>query len=308
MAKKLISICIPVLNEVKNIDSLLNSLLETTKPLKKYKFEYVFSDNNSSDGTWEKIKMYSNNNKNIKGIRFSKDIGYQNSILQNYYYSSGCAVIQLDADLQDPPAMIKNFLNEWEKGYKVVYGIRKIRKGSQIDSIIRKIGYKVLAWSSNNTLHSDVGDFRLIDRSVIQVLKERNYSNPYLRGIISSLGFKEIGIIYNRDIRKAGESKFSPSKVFRLGLVGLLSFSTKPIRMFIPLSIFFFFLSISGVFWVAFLNLTENNLPKGFSVTQIFIFISIGINSLFAAIAGDYLYKIYKALYPSSDGYIIENI
>jgi glycosyltransferase involved in cell wall biosynthesis len=308
MAKKLISICIPVMNEVDNIDLLLSSLSETTKTLKKYRFEYVFSDNYSIDGTWEKILKHSNTNKRIKGIRFSKNIGYQNSILQNYYYSTGEALIQLDADLQDPPALIINFLNEWEKGYKVVYGIRKTRKGSQINSLIRRIGYKALAWSSNSALHNNVGDFRLIDKSVVQVLKQRNYTNPYLRGVISSLGFKEIGITYERDVRIAGESKFNAAKVIKLGLIGLLSFSTKPIRIFIPLSLFFLFLSIFGVFWVLFLNLTENDLPKGFSATQIFIFISIGINSLFAAIAGDYLHKIYKSLHPSIDGHILENI
>jgi dolichol-phosphate mannosyltransferase len=308
MAKKLISICVPVLNEFDNIDLLISTLLGTTSALTKYKFEYVFSDNNSSDGTWEKIVKYNSKNKSIKGIRFSTNIGYQNSILQNYFYASGDAVIQIDADLQDPPSMIENFLIEWEKGYKVVYGIRNIRKGSQVDRFVRKIGYKILNWASDKTLHKDVGDFRLIDRTVIEVLRQRNYTNPYLRGIISSLGFKESGIQYAREVRKVGKSKFTAVKVMKLGFVGLLSFSTKPIRMFIPISIFFLSLSMFGVFWIIFLYLVDSNLPRGFTTTQILLFTIIGLNSIFAALAGDYLHKIYNALNPIKVGYISESI
>lgn len=308
MRKKLISICIPVLNEEDNIDLVIDSLNKVAKSLKKYEFEFVFSDNNSSDNTWEKLRVKAKSNKKIKAIKFSKDIGYQNSILCNYYHSSGEALIQLDADLQDPPTLIKNFIEEWEKGYKIVYGIRKTRKGSRIDSVIRKIGYKFLGWASNDVLRENVGDFRLIDRSVVESLKSRNYSNPYLRGIISSLGFKETGIVYTRNERIAGESKFNALKVFKLGLIGLFSFSTKPIRIFIPLTLFFTLISLLGIFWVLFLHLTESDLPRGFSVTQIFIFISIGINSLFAAIAGDYLHKIYRSMYPTSEGFVVDKI
>ncbi|MEY4571560.1 MAG: hypothetical protein RLZ10_771 [Bacteroidota bacterium] len=308
MPKKLISICIPVLNEEENIELVVESLNDIAKGLKKYKFEFVFSDNNSSDNTWEKLKLKAKSNKKIKAIRFSKDIGYQNSILHNYYHSSGDALIQLDADLQDPPILIKNFIEEWEKGYKVVYGIRKTRKGSKIDFVIRKIGYKFLAWASNGNLRENVGDFRLIDRSVVDSLKSRSYSNPYLRGIISSLGFKETGVIYTRNERVAGRSKFSALKVIKLGLIGLFSFSTKPIRLFIPLTLFFTLISFLGIFWVLFLYITESDLPRGFSVTQIFIFISIGINSLFAAIAGDYLHKIYRSIYPTAEGFVIDKI
>ena len=308
MPKKLISICIPVLNEEENIDFVISSLNAIAQELKKYKFEFVFSDNHSSDNTWEKLKLKAKSNKKIKAIRFSKDIGYQNSILYNYYHSSGDALIQLDADLQDPPKLIKNFIDEWEKGNKVVYGIRNTRKGSKIDFVIRKIGYKLLAWASNGNLRENVGDFRLIDRAVVDSLKSRSYSNPYLRGVISSLGFKETGVIYTRNERMRGKSKFSALKVIKLGMIGLFSFSTKPIRLFIPLTLLFTLISVLGIFWILFLNITESDLPRGFSVTQIFIFISIGINSLFAAIAGDYLHKIYRSIYPTSEGFVIDKI
>jgi dolichol-phosphate mannosyltransferase len=217
-------------------------------------------------------------------------------------------MIQLDADLQDPPSMINNFLIEWEKGYKIVYGIRNSRKGSKFDRLFRHSGYKFLSWATNNALHDNVGDFKLIDRDVVNELKKRNYVNPYLRGVISSLGFREKGIAYERDIRKVGSSKISVRKSLKLGLIGLASFSTKPIRIFIPISLLFTFLSIVGIFWVLFLNIIESDLPRGFSITQILIFISIGLNSIFAAIAGDYLHKIYKAIHPTTEGYISESI
>jgi dolichol-phosphate mannosyltransferase len=308
MGKKLISICIPVLNESENIESLIFALKTETKKLGQYKFEFVFSDNNSDDDSWEKIKALSKMDKRIRGIKFSKNIGYQNSILQNYFYAEGQALIVLDADLQDPPELIKIFLKEWENGFQIIYGVRKVRKGSRIDSVLRSLGYSFLSWASDNALHMNVGDFRLIDRSVVEVLRTRNHSHQYLRGVISSLGFKEKGIPYSRNIRKKGKSKFNAFKVLKLGLLGLMSFSTKPIRLFIPISIFFILLSIFGIAWVILLNLTHQDLPRGFSVTQIFIFTSIGVNSLFFAIAGDYLHKIYISLNPKKNGFIQESL
>jgi energy-converting hydrogenase Eha subunit A len=109
-------------------------------------------------------------------------------------------------------------------------------------------------------------------------------------------------------VRKVGRSKISIGKSLKLGLIGLASFSTKPIRVFIPISILFTLLSIIGILWVLFLNIIGSDLPRGFSFTQIFIFVSIGLNSMFAAIAGDYLHKIYKAIHPTTEGYISESI
>jgi dolichol-phosphate mannosyltransferase len=308
MTKKLISICIPVLNEVNNIEPLLVELKKVTEKLKDYRFEFVFSDNNSTDGTWRKIVELKQKNNNIRAIKFSKNLGYQKSILQNYFYAHGDALIQFDADLQDPPHVIELFLSEWEKGYKIVYGVREKRNGSKIDSLFRRLGYKFLTWASDGALQSDVGDFRLIDRSVVNILRQRNYVNPYLRGIISTLGLKESRVDYERQIRKVGKSKINAIMVLKLGIGGLLSFSTKPIKIFIPIAIFCTFASILGVFWILYLNIFESNLPRGFSATQIFLFISIGLNAVFASIAGDYLHRIYNALHPTFEGHIIENI
>jgi dolichol-phosphate mannosyltransferase len=308
MSKKLVSICIPVFNEVGNIESLLVELKKVTMKLKNYKFEFVFSDNNSTDGTWQKIVELKQTNKHIRAIRFSRNLGYQKSILQNYFHADGDALIQFDADLQDPLYMIEMFLLEWEKGYKIVHGVREKRNGSTVDGALRKLGYRFLTWASDGVLHSDVGDFRLIDRSVVNILRQRNYSNPYLRGIISTLGLKESRVNYEREIRKVGNSKINAIMVLKLGVIGLLSFSTKPIKIFIPIAIFFTFISFLGVFWIIYLNIFESNLPRGFSVTQIFLFVSIGLNALFAAIAGDYLHRIYQALHPTIEGHIIENL
>jgi dolichol-phosphate mannosyltransferase len=305
-SKKLISLCIPVLNEIENLESLYIQLCLLSSSLKKYNFEFVFSDNSSIDGTWDWLKNASNSDNRIRGIRFSRNIGYQNSIMRNYDFAEGDALIQLDADLQDPIEVITEFISNWEKGYKIVYGIREKRSESPISNFVRKIGYVVLNWASDSKLHKDVGDFRLIDREVIELIKKRNYRNPYIRGIVSSFGFKEIGVRYTRKLRVHGESKFSPIGVIRLGLVGLFSFSTKPIRVFIPIAIISSFTAILGILWILYLYLTDNNLPPGFSTTQVILFVTMAINTSFFAIAGDYLLKIYFALLPSVDGYIAE--
>jgi glycosyltransferase involved in cell wall biosynthesis len=306
--KKTISICIPVLNEKDNLHDLFLELNNLSEKLRGYNFEFVFSDNNSTDGTWEEIVRFSKSDSRVRGIRFSKNIGYQNSIIRNYEYSMGDALIQLDADLQDPIETIIEFVNKWEDGYAVVFGVRESRSEGLYSNLARRIGYSILNWASDSRLHKDVGDFRLIDRKVIDSLRNKHYRNPYLRGIVSSLGFKECGVGYSRKPRVRGESKFKPFKVIKLGLIGLFSFSTKPIRIFIPISIFSTFMALVGIIWMLFLYFSGQALPPGYTTTQILIFITIAINTSFFAIAGDYLLRIYFALLPNVDGYIVEKI
>ena len=307
-SKKLISICIPVLNEEENLETLLRELDILALSLKKYNFEFIFSDNNSSDNTWLWLKEAAKHDSRIRGIKFSRNIGYQNSIMRNYNHARGDALIQLDADLQDPIEIVIDFIKKWELGYKVVFGIRNKRSEKYSSNLVRKIGYAILNWASDSRLHRDVGDFRLIDREVIELIRNKHYRNPYLRGIVSSLGLKETGVGYERKLRNRGKSKFSPIKVIQLGITGLFSFSTKPIRVFIPIAIISSCTAVLGIFWIVYLFLSNDNLPPGFSTTQVLLFLILAINTSFFAIAGDYLLKIYFALLPSTDGFISDEI
>lgn len=308
VSRKVISICIPVMNEEASIEILVKTLNKLADQLDRFEFEFLFSDNNSTDGTWELLKKLQFHNLRIKGIRFSRNIGYQNSILQNYYTAKGDALIQYDADMQDPPEMIQEFIRFWEKGFDVVYGIRSARKGSKFDSLVRNIGYRALHWASDGLLHKNVGDFRLLDKKVILELKKREYVNPYLRGIVASLGFKEIGITYERHERKTGKSKFSSIQVVSMGVAGLLNYSTKPLKVFIPIAALLSCASILGIFWVFFLFFSNKPLPPGFSSTQAILFATMALNAFFFAILGQYVLKIFNALYPTKLAFVEDEI
>jgi len=305
---KKLSICIPVLNEIDNIEKLILLLQTFANSHSSYEFEFVFSDNFSNDGTWEKLKEMSLNDHRIRGIRFSRNIGYQESILKNYFYSSGDALIQYDADMQDPFEVMSDFLYQWEKGAQVVLGVRISRGEGKFDEVFRKLGYRFLSWISDNALKNDIGDFRLVDRKLVEKLKQLNTNDIYLRGVVTSLGFRESYVPYRRRVRVYGSSKFSKIRVMRLGFRGLAMHSNKLLRVFVPIALTVSLLAFAGIIWVLALFLSGTALPKGFSSSQIILFSILLLNSLFFAISGEYILKIYSALYPTEKGFIEDEL
>ena len=188
--KPLISISIPLFNEEKNIPILYNRLKSLSDKLEaRYNLEFVFSDNHSDDSTWKILAQLAEQDRRVKALRLSRNFGFQRSILANFMHTQGNAVMQLDADLQDPPEMLEVFLKEWERGYLVVYGVRKKRMESYFLTLFRKVGYWVIDKFSEHSIPRDAGDFRLIDRKVIQSLEKVKTVKPYLRGMIAGLGF-----------------------------------------------------------------------------------------------------------------------
>jgi hypothetical protein len=240
----------------------------------------------------------------IRGIRFSRNIGYQESILKNHLYSSGDALIQYDADMQDPLEVMSVFLYEWDRGAQVVMGVRISHSESKFDQIFRKLGYRFLSWISDDALKNDIGDFRLVDRKLVEQLKALNTNEIYLRGVVTSLGFREAYVPYRRRIRIHGLSKFSKIKVMRLGFRGLAMHSNKLLRIFVPIALAISLLALAGIIWVFALFLSGTALPKGFSSSQIILFSILLLNSLLFAISGEYILKIYGAIYPTEKGFI----
>ena len=230
--KPLISITIPVLNEERNIDALYQRLASLGGKMKdRCDLEFVFSDNHSDDRTWEMLYELSRKDDRVRAIRFSKNFGFQRSILANYMHTRGDAVMQIDADLQDPPELLEEFFTRWQDGYQVVYGIRKRRPENVFLHMFRKTGYWAIDKISEHPIPRDAGDFRLIDRKVIKILCQIKTVNPYLRGMIADLGFNQTGIIYDRNARVSGESKFNFSRLMKLGLTAIFNHSTIPLRV-----------------------------------------------------------------------------
>lgn len=295
----LISVSIPVLNEADNIPDLYARLCGVAENMSgRCDLEFVFSDNHSDDETWALLKELAAKDTRVRAIRFSKNFGFQNSILANYLHTSGDAAMQIDADLQDPPEMLETFFEHWQNGYKVVYGIRRKRRESLGLSLFRRLGYWFIDKISEHPIPRDVGDFRLIDRHVIDALARFKTPNPYIRGIIAGLGFDQIGVPYDRDSRKMGESKFNVGRLVRLGLTAVFNHSTVPLRAASFLGATILVASTIGSIYYFFLRLLYPDLPAGLASIHILVLFGIGLNSFLLGIVGEYLLRIYLVLRP----------
>jgi dolichol-phosphate mannosyltransferase len=286
---------VPVYNEQDNIELLYRAVLAVIDPLSdSYEFELVFTDNHSTDRTPELLTELSQRDRRIRAYRFSRNFGYQRSILTAYLLSEGAAAIQLDCDLQDPPEMIPVFLEHWRAGSDVVYGVRKSRLESARWTVARKVFYWLVDFLSEDPIPRDAGDFRLISRRVIDELRRIGDPKPYLRGTIATLGFKQTGIDYERRARTVGTSKFSFYDNIMLALDGIINQSVVPLRMAIYVGMAVAALTVlaSAGYIVAYFTVGFRA-PAGFTTITVLVLASLGINALLLGVIGEYLGRMY---------------
>jgi glycosyltransferase involved in cell wall biosynthesis len=295
--RPLISISIPVLNESGNIEALYRRLEALgTRMMDRCDLEFVFSDNHSDDTTWAMLTDLAARDPRVKAIRFSRNYGFQRSILANYMHTKGDAVMQIDADLQDPPELLEAFFASWQQGNEVVYGVRRKRPESWLLNNFRRLGYWAIDKVSEHPIPRDVGDFRLIDRKVVDVLLKTKTANPYLRGMIAGIGFNQVGIAYDRDARVAGESKFNVNRLIRLGLTAVFNHSTVPLRAASFFGSLILAVSVIGALYYVVLRVFHPELPPGLASIHILVLFGIGLNSFLLGIIGEYLLRIYLVL------------
>ncbi len=294
--KKLLSIIVPVFNEEQNIEPLYKAIELVVSALSdRYEFELLFTDNHSTDSTFEQLNQLALRDPRVRVLRFSRNFGYQRSIYTGYVNARGDAAIQLDCDLQDPPELILEFVRQWEDGYQVVYGIRRMRQEAWWINLIRKAFYRIINMLSEDNLPEDAGDFRLIDRRVLDELKRMEDYQPYLRGTIATMGFKQLGIPYDRAERTRGESKFSWKDMFRLAVDGILNHSTIPLRIATYTGLTVSLLTFLGVIaYLAGKLFFGKTWPAGFATTTTLILLSLSLNALFLGVIGEYLGRIYQ--------------
>ena len=295
--KYLLSVCVPVYNEEGNILPLYERVRSVMEPLAgRYDFELLFTDNHSQDRTFEEIASLAQTDPRVRAIRFSRNFGFQRSILANYCHARGDAAIQLDCDLQDPPELIPRFLELWEQGYQVVYGVRRARPNEARWLFhARRAFYRFIDLLSEEELPKDAGDFRLIDRCIIDQLRELRDQHPYLRGTIASMGFRQIGISYDRAARARGSSKFNLVRLIGLALDGILQHSIVPLRVATLVGAVMFVLSgVGGLYYLVHKLFLHATLPPGFASTTLLIMLSMGVNALLLGIIGEYIGRIYR--------------
>jgi dolichol-phosphate mannosyltransferase len=294
--KKLVSIIVPVLNEEGNVERLYEAVTQVMVDLEvRYDYELIFTDNHSSDSTFAKIEQLAAKDPRVSGFRFSKNFGFQRSILTGYMKTSGDAVIQIDADLQDPPELIPEFIEKWEEGYDVVYGVRRSRQEGWLIALARRTFYKLIDLLSEDDLPRDAGDFRLVSRRIVELLGEVDDYHPYLRGLIASLGFEQLGIPYDRARRTSGESKFSIPRLIGLAVDGILVHSVIPLRIATFVGLAMSLVMMLGILGYGLSRLVFGvDWPAGFATTTVLLLLGITLNGLFLGIIGEYLGRLYQ--------------
>ncbi len=293
--RPLISLVIPVYNEEDSVETAYHALCEVMQKIEsRYDYEFVFTDNHSSDRTFEILRRLAEQDVRIRVFRFSRNFGYQRSIKTGFLKARGAVAIQIDCDLQDPPEMIPDFIRHWEEGCHVVYGVRESRKESLVITSIRRIFYRLINSLSDDELPPDAGDFRLIDRRILEELSRIDDSQPYLRGAIAAMGFRQKGIPYERHARTRGVSKFSFWDLVRLGLDGVLNHSIVPLRIASLCGVIvtaIVFLAAAG--YIGGRVLFGTNWPAGFATLAVLTLAGISLNAFFLGIIGEYLGRIY---------------
>ena len=285
----------PVYNEEANVDRAYAALTAIFQNLPQYDLEFVFTDNHSEDRTFERLTALAKADDRVKVIRFTRNYGFQRSLLTAYRNAAGDAAIQVDCDLQDPPELIPQFIALWETGHDVVVGLRRRREEPALLTLGRRIFYALLDRISDDPLTRDAGDFRLVDRSVIDRLKELNDYNPYVRGVVSSFAARETGIPYDRAPRLHGRSKFPLRKLVGFALDGIIGHSVLPLRLAsyagLSISVLVFLLAVLYLFEAL---LLRNSWPSGFATLVVVTLFGISLNAIFLGIIGEYVSRIYQ--------------
>jgi len=292
----LISIVLPAYNEEPNILPFFERINPVLAQLSdRFQFEFVVTDNHSTDATFALLRQVAATDPRVRVFRLSKNFGFQRSILTGYMQSRGDAAIQLDVDLQDPPELIPTFLDRWQAGADVVYGVRVERSEGPLINFARVVFYRLIDLLSEDRLPVDAGDFRLISRRVIDLVCTYRDANPYLRGTIATLGFEQVGISYARSARKFGESKFPFSKLLSLALDGILNHSTVPLRIATFFGLATSILTVVLMLVYAFVRvILRAPWPAGFTTLAALILLSISINAMLLGVIGEYLGRMYR--------------
>jgi polyisoprenyl-phosphate glycosyltransferase len=251
-------------------------------------------DDGSIDGTWPLIESLVNRSELFVGVKLSRNRGHQQALLAGLLSADGDAVVSIDADLQDDPAAIEAMAAAYGAGYEIVYGVRKAR---QTDTRFKRwtaLGYYRLLRILGVDVVPNHADFRLMGRKAVNALASYTEVNLFLRGIIPQLGFRSTSVLYDRQGRVAGESKYSLKKMLWLGLDGITSFSAVPLRMIATLGGFVCVFSIAMVIWIIFVRLFTDRALPGWASTTVPIYLLGGIQLLSLGIVGEYVSKIYS--------------
>ncbi|MBU2531149.1 MAG: glycosyltransferase family 2 protein [Alphaproteobacteria bacterium] len=294
MNKRLVSVLVPAFNEEENVERAYRAIVEVFETLPGYSYEIIFTDNHSTDRTFELLRQIAARDPNVRVIRFARNYGYERSVLMAYQAASGHCAVQIDCDLQDSPSHLPEMLALWRKGHQVVYGVRRSLSDGPVVAALRRAYYATVRALSEDDLPLNAGEFRLVDRRILDELRQVEDTSPYVRGLISAMGFSQVGFEYDRQARVAGESKFPLRAMVALAVDGLLNHSLVPLRIASLTSLIIGALTLVFLFvYLIGKMIFGQSWPAGFATTTILLLLSITLNALFLGIIGEYLGRLF---------------
>lgn len=292
---KTISIIIPAYNEEESLPYLMERLTKLINEIKNYEFEILFVNDGSKDKTIDLIKEYREKDNRVSYVDFARNFGKELGMIAGLDYAKGDAVIFMDADLQDPPELIPEMIKYWEEGYDDVYAQRRSRKGETwLKKFTSKMYYRVLQSLTKVEIQKDTGDFRLLDRRCVNALKQMRETGRNSKSMFSWIGYKKKAILFDRDERVAGKTKWNYTKLINLAIDGITSFTTSPLRLstyiaiptFIALFVYFIYVIIKCIRY--------GIVMEAFQAIILLVLFFSGIQILLFGIVGEYLGRIFN--------------
>jgi dolichol-phosphate mannosyltransferase len=289
-----LSIVVPCYNEEQVIATTVGQLQTIASSITQ-NFELIFVDDGSYDCTFPLLCEFCENDDHVQCIQLSRNFGHQIAVTAGLDACRGDAVVIIDSDLQDPPTVIVEMVEKWRSGYDVVYGQRQKRDGeSRFKRLTAHLFYRLLNAFSEVYIPHDTGDFRLIDRRVIDALGRMPERHRLLRGMISWVGYNQASVPYVRAPRLAGVSKYPLGKMIRLAMDGIVSFSIKPLRFVTYIGVVMFVLSILGICYALVIRLLTDRWVPGWTISFVGNLLFSGIQFVMLGILGEYVGRIYS--------------
>ena len=294
-ARPLLSVVVPCYNEEPVIETTHDRLAASLATLDGLDYEIVYVDDGSRDRTPGILReLHARDPRHVRVLRFSRNFGHQLAVTAGVAHASGDAVVLIDADLQDPPEVIAEMVARWREGYQVAYGVRTDRPGeTAFKRATAKGFYRLLNRLSDTPIPLDTGDFRLMDRAVVDALQAMPERDRFVRGMVSWVGFRQIEVPYRRAARVAGESKYPLLKMVRFALDGIASFSTAPLRLATWLGFAVSALALLGIVYAVAMRVFTSNWVAGWTAVMISILFLGGVQLLSLGIIGEYVGRIY---------------
>lgn len=304
-ASGLVSLVVPVFNEAQGIRTFYDRATAALEALDGLDYELIFIDDGSRDGSYDLLRGFAADNARVRVLKFSRNFGHQIAITAGIDHARGDCVVIIDSDLQDPPEVMSAMVEQWRLGFDVVYGVRSEREGeTAVKLMTASAFYRLMGRLSNIEIPANVGDFRLMSRRVVDQLKQLREKDRFVRGLVSWVGFRQTGVLYHRDPRYAGETKYPMRKMLKFAFDGITAFSTAPLKLATWLGYAAAVLAVLYLLSV-FVQKLMGYTVEGWATIMVAMLFMGSVQLICIGILGEYLGRIFNEVKPRPM-YVIE--